>query len=51
MQVARVQLMVHEAAVTIPQAASSLSRLDSDLLDITTLYQVPYYQGVFWLID
>jgi hypothetical protein len=34
--------MVQEAAVTIPQAANSLTRLDSDLLDVTTLYQVLY---------
>jgi hypothetical protein len=33
--------MVQEAAVTVPQAANSLTRLDSDLLDVTTLYQVP----------
>jgi hypothetical protein len=35
--------MVQEAAVTIPQASNSLTRLDSDLLDVTTLYQVLLY--------
>ena len=39
-QVARVQLMVLEAASNIPSAKASISRLNSDLLDITTLYQV-----------
>jgi nuclear pore complex protein Nup155 len=39
MEVARVQLMVYEAANNIPEAAGSLSKLNSDLLDITTLYQ------------
>ena len=40
MEVARVQLMVLEAASCIPAAAPSLSILNADLLDITTLYQV-----------
>jgi len=39
MEVARVQLMVLEAVANIPSASASLSRLNSDLLDITTLYQ------------
>jgi len=39
MEVARVQLMVLEAASCIPAAAPSLSILNADLLDITTLYQ------------
>merc|ERR1719193_196125 len=39
MEVARVHLMVLEAASNIPAAAGSISRLNSDLLDITTLYQ------------
>ncbi len=41
---ARVQLMVLEAVANIPSASASLSRLNSDLLDITTLYQVRYFQ-------
>ena len=44
-QVARVQLMVLEAASNIPSASASLTRLNSDLLDITTLYQVINFQG------
>ena len=32
--------MVLEAASNIPSVSTSLSRLNSDLLDITTLYQV-----------
>jgi len=39
MEVARVQLMVLEAAANIPAASGSLNRLNCDLLDITTLYQ------------
>jgi len=39
MEVARVQLMVLEAASNIAAAAGTISRLNSDLLDITTLYQ------------
>jgi len=39
MEVARVQLMVLEAASNNSAAAGTISRLNSDLLDITTLYQ------------
>ena len=39
MEVARVQLQVKEAVVCLPGGVAQVGRLDSDLLDITSLYQ------------
>ena len=40
--------MVLDAASNIPEAAGLISKLNSDLLDITTLYQV-YSISVAWI--
>jgi len=39
MEVARVQLQILEAVSAVPEAEGHVGRLNSDLLDITTLYQ------------